>query len=145
MNYWKDVLKHRKLDKIIILLLILFIIGIAFCSRCEAADPWSTQDKLLQGAVAVAVIGDWAQTRWMAERDWDWDRGKFEERNPILGKHPHRDRVDLIAGTGLILHTVVTHYLPAKYRPYWQGFFIFSHGVCIGHNAGNGAGFSFRF
>ena len=75
----------------------------------QAADPWTRQDVALQATYATLHVLDWGQTRYIA----DHPREHYE-RNPILGRHPSRGRVDAYFATTLALHTLVTHLLPAR-------------------------------
>ena len=108
MNYWKDVLKHRKLDKLIILLLILFILGVFFCSRCEAADPWSKGELILLVTYQALSIIECLQTLHAEENNWHG--GRFHENGPALGRHPSRDKIKLAAGVNMAVITLIAHF-----------------------------------
>ncbi len=94
-----------------------------------AADPWSKQDIALEATYFAFHLLDWGQTRDIAIRD-----GRYHELNPILGKHPSLDQVNLyFLGTGL-LHPVITNFLPKKYRSWFQGVTIGISGACVIRN-----------
>ena len=94
-----------------------------------AADKWSTQDKALQATYFTLKFIDWRQTRYIAKHPDD-----YYELNPILGQHPSTTEVDIYFATTAILNTVITHYLPSKYRPWWQGVSITVSGACVINN-----------
>lgn len=41
------------------------------------------------------------------------------EKNPILGKHPSREAIDLYFGAWHGINTLAYIYLPEKYKPWW--------------------------
>ena len=117
------------MKKIIIVLIALWGMGCAH-------DPWTKTDKILEGTYLTLHAMDWLQTR-----NADWDR--FHEHNPILGRAPSTGTTDLyFLGTG-ILHPVVTHFLPQKWRKYWQSITIGMEVVAVGNNFHIGMGFGF--
>lgn len=102
----------------------------AFTGRtAAAADSWSKQDMALQATYTALHIIDWGQTRYIAKNP-----KTFFERNAILGKHPTVDKVDMYFAGTLIAHALVTHFLPDKYRPWWQLATISMEGYCVNHN-----------
>jgi len=57
--------------------------------------------------------------------------GAYEERNPILGKHPSVGKVDTYMAISTVGNAVIAYTLPHPYRRYWQvgwigatGFFV---------------------
>jgi hypothetical protein len=110
-------------------LLLLLALVVFTPTNTLAADKWSTQDKSLEATYQVLHFIDWRQTRYIAKNPDD-----YYEMNPILGKHPSTTTVDLYFIAGAILHPIVTHYLPEKYRPWWQGITITMSGTCVVNN-----------
>jgi hypothetical protein len=93
--------------KLSILGFLLTVIG------CIHTDPWTKEDKILEGTYLTFHCADWMQTR---HADWT----EFHETNPILGRAPSKTKTDLyFLGTG-ILHPIITHLLPQEYRKWWQ-------------------------
>jgi hypothetical protein len=76
---------HRYLLTVIILLLLLP------SKTVQAQEPWSDRSKFWAATSAIALANDWATTRDMTHR---YSEG-YHELNPILGRYPSRDRVDL--------------------------------------------------
>ena len=134
-----------KLVYIIIILMLLLPVNI------QAADKWSTQDIVFETAYQILHFIDWRQTRYIAKSpsssrkivDFvDWEKKKYvfkypkaySEKNPILGRHPSVFTVDKYFLITAVLHPVVTHYLPKKYRVWWQGITIAISGGFVGYN-----------
>ena len=125
---------------------IALCIVISFSTPANAFDEWSKQDIALESTWIALNFIDWGQTRWAAKHDWIWDGKMHKERNPLyFEKHPSASKVDVYFAVGTLLHIGITHVLPSKYRPYWQGISIMTSGYCIGTNAHFGAGLNFSF
>lgn len=118
--------------KTFLILILCFIPAVA-----TAADPWTKQDVALEATYILLHALDWGQTRQIARAP---DR-YYEALNPLLGRHPSQGRVDAYFALSTIAHAGITHLLPAKYRPYWQGVTIGISGYCVGLNLSIGLGF----
>lgn len=131
----------------------LFIIILLF-SSCASNHPWTRGDSIRQG-VALAAIGiDWMQTRKIAMEKTSTTytehsngssslvyngRPKWNENNPLLGKHPSIGRVNAYFLGSMIGNTAIAYFLPSGWRESWQyltigweGAFItinFNHGI----------------
>ena len=66
-------------------------------------------DKALWTASSLGLLGDYAQTRQIAQRD---DR---EELNPFLGKNPSTNDINKHFGTAMVANALLTQ-APSKYR-----------------------------
>lgn len=95
----------------------------------EAADPWSKQDIALEGVYLVFKALDLGQTLDIAAQP-----DRYHEINPIIGPHPSSDRVYAYFITTSLLHIGITHFLPSKYRPWFQGVTIGLSAGCVVHN-----------
>jgi hypothetical protein len=80
----------------------------------QAADPWSAQDKGREAVYLTTWALDWGQTR-----DIENHPGLYET-NRFLGEHPSRGDINRYFLGGAVLHLVMVHYLPARYRPAFQ-------------------------
>lgn len=69
------------------------------------AEPWTTEQKAVAAVGAAALVVDYGQTRWVTQRC----NGCYE-RNPLLGRHPHQDKV-----AGYFLLVPVVTYLVADH------------------------------
>lgn len=94
-------------------LFIIFLI-LTLCG-CVHFDSWTKTDKILEVSYLALHTVDWLQTR-----STNWEETGISEKNPILGKTPSKSTVDLYMLTTGLLHPIVTHVLPQKYRKYWQ-------------------------
>ena len=120
------------------LIIFLFILIFFFPVQSLAADEWTKQDYTMQGVYYVLKFIDWRQTRYIANSPRHW-----HEMNPILGEHPSVFEVDRYFFITAILHTAITHYLPQKYRVWWQGVTIAGSAGCVGWNYSVGIGWGF--
>jgi hypothetical protein len=87
---------------------------------------WSNADYIREGAWMTLHGVDWAQTRQIAQHP-----EKYSESNPILGKHPSTQDVDLYMGIWMAAHPLITHLLPEDLRPYWQYISIGISGYAV--------------
>jgi hypothetical protein len=92
-------------------------------------EKWSKQDYALEATWQVIHLMDWGTTLDITRHP-----DQYKELNPILGEHPTREEVNLYMFSGALLHAGVTHILPPKYRPYFQGITIGMSGVCVLNN-----------
>lgn len=116
-----------------ILVLILF-----FPISASAFAPWSRQDIALESTYVAIHILDWGTTLDIADNP-----SKYYEYNPILGRHPSREKVNLFFAAGIPLHLGITYALPKRWRPYWQYFSIGMNGICVINNFSIGLKLSF--
>ena len=98
-----------------LILILLFI-----TTPVWGADKWSQKDIVTEIAFQTVNILDYAST--------DKILGDYPTRaiemNPLLGSHPSRNTlIGATIGIG-VAHALVTHYIPAKWRPVWQWGFI---------------------
>lgn len=101
---------------LIILLSMSYVVNADTISN-KYFQPFTTQDKILQGTFTIVTLYDLLQTKEFRGED-------RKELNPILGETPSQERVDTLIIGGIVIHGLVTYMLPIKYRVYWQMFFI---------------------
>lgn len=120
----------------------LFLLSIIFIlSSCATLkhEPYSNADIYREVAVQTLNVMDYVST----DKILGDHPTLAVESNPLLGSNPSRDKlIGVAVGTGLI-HGVISHYLPAKYRPYWQWPFIIIKAGVVGNNYHINAGFQF--
>jgi hypothetical protein len=87
-------------------------------SALMAGQPWSTQDKVLEGAFVAATAMDWSQTLDIENHP------NLYERNRIMGQHPKRSTVNQYFATSILLHALVADQLHGKWRTAWQSVWI---------------------
>jgi len=108
---------------------IIILVALLLPASAPAFDPWNTQDVALEVTWQLVHLIDWGQTRNIAAHP-----EKYREINPILGDHPSRQKVNLYMATGTLVHLGITHVLPKRCRPYFQGVTIGLSGACVLHN-----------
>jgi hypothetical protein len=100
-------------------------------SACSS--PWTRGDTYRQSAVIGLMAVDHHQTREIAAHPEKW-----EEYNPILGRHPSEGKVDAYFLSLAAGHTAIAAVLPRKWRSFWQYLYIGAEGICVVHNFGEG-------
>lgn len=110
------------------LILIFLLATLAGCS--------TQQLKLTSSSL---IIADWTQTRYIADNPQT-----YHENNPILGKHPSEDVVNIYFAAWLVGNLLVDE-LPinekTKTRWYWLVTIVES--ALVAHNNSIGIGFKF--
>lgn len=83
-------------------------------------------------------MADWAQSRNVAANGLN-----YIEMNPLMGRHPSVDTVDVyFIGTATVLG-LATHYLPSKWRKRLLTGWVVVGGISVGNNINVGVGFGF--
>ena len=77
-------------------------------------DPWTKQDTYWQIGVLVTQIIDWGQTREIAVNP------EYYETNPIFGKHPTLQEVDMYFIACIAGNYLIAKALPNNWRRKWQ-------------------------
>jgi len=90
------------------------------------ADDWSSLDTKREVAWQVLNVMDWRQTRTIPGSG-------YYENNPLLGKHPDKDKIDKHFLVGALLHYAISDYFP-KYRDIWQNTALVVTGSVVYHN-----------
>jgi hypothetical protein len=116
------------------------LVAAFFACPClvHAAEPWDRTDKTLAAAMVTMLVIDWGQTRYIAKNP-----DQFEERNPLLGKHPsvgdvNRHFVLAIGGSLLI-----GNYLSSRHRKIFFGAITAAEVAVTIHNNSIGLKVSF--
>lgn len=131
--------------KLMVLLTIIFLLFLS--SNCFAeykfANNWSKTDTAWQTVFISLAVVDWAQTRWMAKQNWEWDGEYHHETNFILGDYPSSKDVDIYMPTAMLAHTLVAMALEPEAeifgykinpRRIWQGVWIGIEGAATTNN-----------
>jgi hypothetical protein len=84
-----------------------------------AADEWTTTNKSLFVTSTALLVADWGQTRYVSKHP-----EHYQETNPLLGDYPSTSRVNNYFAGVLIGNFLLTHFLSAEYRNYFQIFLI---------------------
>ena len=79
---------------------------------CWAWSDWTQEHKNWFVAANIATVGDWATTRNMTRR---YSEG-YWERNPLLGRQPSTQRVDLYFASWMITNYFIADSFQGKNR-----------------------------
>lgn len=82
---------------------------LALCGAVQA-QSWTDEQRTLGAMYMTAHAIDWAQTRQIIREPGMW------ERNPILGRHPSRARVNAYFVITPIVGALLLDYLPSQHR-----------------------------
>lgn len=93
--------------------LIITLILIFYTSTASA--EWKTEDTVRQLVITGLSYVDYTQTKTIAK-----SKGYYYEVNPILGKHPHVDTVNIFFALTKIANFAIAYYLPDNFRKVWQ-------------------------
>lgn len=108
----------------------LFIAALLLSAPLAHAENWSDADTYREATYLTLHAADWAQTRWILRHK---EQG-FYEANPMVGKHPHSDKLDEIAVATAFAHVYVASVLPKGFRKNFQYFSIGVKAGLIAHN-----------
>lgn len=108
---------------------VLFLIS--FAAPVLAADPWTTEEIVLEVAFQAVLAIDWAQTHEIV------DRPDKREHNPILGPYPSHRKADELILVASLSHILGTHYLSSKYRKWWIAAWIGVELIAVNYNYKN--------
>jgi hypothetical protein len=122
-------MKGHNLKKWIIIFLSILILS----APVYGADPWSNTDIAMATTAIASLAIDWRQTKQISSHPDRWS-----EANPILGRHPSNNQVDLyFAGSTVVLITIA-NFLPSNWRKVLLGGIIIGESKSIINNIGNG-------
>lgn len=88
------------------------------------SHAWTKADTQRQLVYTALHVIDWGQTRYIATHEHIYETKLVYETNPILGKRPSIQEVDIYFASTLVGHAVVSYLLPPKYRAGWQMLWI---------------------
>jgi len=121
-------------------LTILTLTWLLILSRpARAADPWSKADIQREVACITLNLMDYATT----DKILGDNPTRAMELNPFLGSHPSRNTLIVTTVGVSAAHVLITHYLPARYRQYWQWSWIGLKMGVVGNNLHLGLGLQF--
>ena len=122
--------------------IIITITLIIWATTAQAGD-WTRQDTYFEAAALTALALDYAQTKSMVSKGFVIDGRPYEEHNPIMGRYPSSQTVDLYFASVAVSHIAIAYLLPSKWRRWFQaGTIVLELGV-VGTNYSGGMGFSF--
>ena len=121
------------------------VVVILLVATIGYADEWTKQDTYRELAFIGLLAVDYLQTRTIVQNP-----DKYFEYNPIVGKHPTQQTVDIYMASCAIIHPIISYLLPVKSdkwkwinRESWQYITIGIEIGAVGNNLGWGIGISF--
>lgn len=103
-----------------------------------AHDPWTKQDTTLQWIVTGTYVIDAIQTSDIQYRDDLYEGGPIAGR--VLGPNPSTSDTWQYFATVSLSSYIISYYLPARWRPWWQGGQIAVQTKTIFSNCAHGLG-----
>ena len=107
-------------------IVMLFLFALLLLCSCSTNQLRITSYGLL--------LADWQQTRNM-------DHDHYVENNPILGKHPSKQKADLYFGGVMLGVAAADHFLDETWRRWLLMGVILLEGAAVGNNVSVGAKF----
>ena len=121
---------------------ILAIILSLFLTKSHAGwNDWNEDTKKLFVASSIAISADYLLTRDFAKNK-HMHPNAFE-MNPIIGRHPHHDKIDLMMIVMLVSNYYITDFIPPEQRNFYLSVRTFMHGTAAVNNYM--VGFRIRF
>ena len=87
---------------------------------CAHSDPWTNRDTNLQIAASVAMLADAYTTAQIHRTPGVYEGGALSRR--IIGRTPSSSDTYTYFAVIIVGSYLVSTMLPAKWRPYWQGW-----------------------
>lgn len=107
-------------------------------SSAAHADDWSRNDIYREALYLSLLTIDCQQTRYGSRHP-----ARFEEGNPLLGKHPSIGKINNVCVATGTSHVLVAGLLPEKWRYAFQGFSIIIEAGIVGTNYSAGVKWGF--
>lgn len=118
--------------------LLLALLCFPLLAQAEYKD-WDKWDKEMFWTTTALIAVDHLTTRDMASR---YDEG-YTEKNPLLGKRPDTDTVDIFFLVNYISHYYITDYFQGDNRPYYLMTRLVVNGAASINNFNIGLGLRF--
>ena len=115
---------------------LLFLCVIFFLAGCASSDSWTSRDTALQLVVTAAIVGDAITTERIQYVDGVYENGPIAKA--FLGSQPSTKDTVIYFGSASVFSYLIARALPAKWRPYWQGWEIAAHGIAVQRDCNNG-------
>jgi hypothetical protein len=111
---------------------MLIILGVLILSGCAHSDAWTTRDTIGQVLVTAVLAADAVTTNRIQDHPGYYEAGPVAQQ--VLGLHPRTHSTYQYFAINMVANYLVARALPAKWRPYWQGWEITVHGYAVYNN-----------
>ena len=116
----------------------VLIAAVFLLSGCAQHDPWTKQDTVLQSMVTGLYVLDAIQTSEIQYHP-ELEEGGLITHN-VLGRQPSTSDTWQYFATVAFTSYVISYYMPARYRPWWQGGQLAYQTKLIFSNCAHGLG-----
>lgn len=120
---------------------VFALIAATMAAPAAAFDSWSKRDVALETTYQVLHWADAATTADIHNHD---DVQEVGPAGIFLGNNPEPMETFAFFAVTSAAHAAVTHVLPRKYRPYWQGVTIVVEGGYVANNVSLGLRWGFK-
>jgi hypothetical protein len=115
--------------KYVIFVLVFIMSGCS--SICNGG--WTTKDSVFEFADQGIIAADWHQTQQIVEEPG------YYEYNPVLGRHPSMEKVNIVMASWAIVHMGISCVLKSTWRTTWQiSTVVWELPLDVIHNHNNG-------
>jgi len=106
---------------------LLILLVLMLVQGCAHQDEWTSQDTKFQIAVTIAMAADGYTSSKIQYAPKIEEQGLIAKQ--FLGPQPSTSDVWMYTGTLMISSYFINRALPAKWRPFFQGFQTADHGL----------------
>ncbi len=114
----------------------LIIALLFFISGCAHNDEWTRRDTAMQLGVTTALIADAITTARIQDHPGVYENGPWAKH--VLGLQPDTSDTYQYFASVIVIDYLIARALPAKWRPYWQGWEMAVHSYAVKNNCENG-------
>jgi hypothetical protein len=111
------------------------ILALLLAAPLIASEPWTVQDKAVEGMFVASMVADWRQTSMIHTGTW-------HETNPVMGAHPTQATINRYFLVTTALHAIIADQLHGKARTAWQAVWIGLEVGTVQHNYAVGIRFN---
>ena len=116
--------------------ILILLVVVVLASGCAHQDDWSKRDTYMQLGVTAVLAADAYTTSKIQYAPTIYESGPLA--NKVLGRQPSTSDTYMYFGTLMITNYLISRALPAKWRPYWQGWEMSAHGYSVVNNCNLG-------
>lgn len=109
------------------IILSSFLVG-----GCAHQDDWTRRDTVMQVGVTVVLVADAVTTSRIQYYPDVFEAGPVARK--VLGLQPDTSDTYLYFGSLIVSNYLISRALPARWRPYWQGWNMAEHGYSVINN-----------
>ena len=108
------------------------ILSVFLAGGCAHQDDWTRRDTVMQVGVTAVLVADAVTTSRIQYAPDVFEDGPVAGK--VLGLQPDTSDTYLYFGSLIVANYLISRALPAKWRPYWQGWEMSVHGYSVINN-----------